>query len=70
MTRKYQICLGHINPRTRECRWCIADEYNQYCPHYEPMSIYPVKIEHIPEKSQKVEVKYESNAINMGMRNS
>ena len=44
MTEKYQLCLGHISPKTKECPYCIADEFNQYCPFYEGVTIYKIKV--------------------------
>ena len=29
------LCLGHLIPMTDKCKYCVADEYNKHCPHYQ-----------------------------------
>ena len=28
------ICIGHITPRSDDCKSCKTDEYNSNCPRY------------------------------------
>ena len=56
MTKKYQLCLGHIAPRNRQCPECIADDLNRICPDYKPIGIYKINIEEVDVSDIKIPV--------------
>ena len=47
MSKKYQICLGHIKGT---CPHCRMDRFNVMCPNYVPLGIYKIEVDDYEEQ--------------------